>query len=64
MDRKKDTLNIKGLVSVVAGSSLQWYDFALFGSLAPVIGKTFFPHQDFTHSFLLVASFVHGLKYG
>lgn len=45
-------LNTKQLTSVVMGSALQWYDFALFGTLAPIIGSTFFPHEDFTHSVL------------
>ena len=52
MVRLENILNLKGVVSIVAGSTLQWYDFALFGSLAPIIGRTFFPHQNFTHSLI------------
>ncbi|HEU5046291.1 MAG TPA: MFS transporter [Rickettsiales bacterium] len=28
------------------GNGLEWYDFALYGYFAPVIGKLFFPGQD------------------
>ena len=35
----ENILNLKGVVSIVAGSTLQWSDFALFGSLAPIIGR-------------------------
>ena len=36
---------IDSLVSVCIGSSLQWYDFALFGTFAPIMAKTFFPEN-------------------
>lgn len=32
----------KEVVAAVSGTLLQWYDFSLFGFLAPVIAKTFF----------------------
>ncbi|HSI02259.1 MAG TPA: MFS transporter [Reyranella sp.] len=28
------------------GNVLEWYDFAIYGYFASVIGKTFFPHED------------------
>jgi len=28
------------------GSLLEWYDFAIFGFLAPIMGPLFFPHED------------------
>ncbi|MBF0480401.1 MAG: MFS transporter [Desulfovibrionaceae bacterium] len=30
----------------VAGNVLEWYDFAIFGFLAPLIGENFFPSDD------------------
>jgi MHS family proline/betaine transporter-like MFS transporter len=30
----------------VVGNVLEWYDFALFGFFAPVIGALFFPHEN------------------
>jgi MHS family proline/betaine transporter-like MFS transporter len=28
------------------GNLLEWYDFAIYGYFAPMIGRQFFPHQD------------------
>ena len=36
----------KALLAGVSGTTLQWYDFALFGYFAPIIAKTYFPHGD------------------
>src|SRR4051794_6214748 len=34
------------VVAGMIGNGLEWYDFALYGYFAPVIGKLFFPGQD------------------
>ena len=34
------------VVAGAIGSVLEWYDFAIYGYLAPVIGKLFFPAED------------------
>ncbi len=36
------------------GNVLEWYDFAIYGFLAPLIGRTFFPSDDATASLLAV----------
>lgn len=36
----------KVIVSCVAGSALEWYDFAIYGCFAVTIGKLFFPSSD------------------
>lgn len=36
----------KNLFGGVVGNVLEWYDFAIFGFLAPVIGEKFFPSDD------------------
>ena len=41
------------LLSVVVGSMLEWYDFAVYGFLASVIAKVMFPADDPTASLLL-----------
>ena len=41
------------LLSVVVGSMLEWYDFAVYGFLASVIAKVMFPAGDPTASLLL-----------
>lgn len=35
--------NIWGLLSGVGGNIYEWYDFAVYGLLAPEIGSAFFP---------------------
>jgi len=46
----------KSIWSIIAASSLgtviEWYDFYIFGSLAPIIAKQFFPKDNPTAAFL------------
>ena len=45
----------KVILSCVAGSALEWYDFAVYGFFASIIGRIFFPADD---AFIqLIASF-------
>ena len=37
------------VVASSAGTAFEWYDFFIFGSLAPVISKVFFAGLDPTH---------------
>ncbi len=39
----------KEVIAAVSGTLLQWYDFSLFGFLAPIIARTFF---DTTNTFI------------
>lgn len=43
------------LAAGVIGNVLEWYDFAIYGFFAPILGKLFFPSEDPTTS--LIASF-------
>ncbi|MDR2780916.1 MAG: MFS transporter [Holosporaceae bacterium] len=45
----------KVIVSCIAGSALEWYDFAVYGFFATLIGKLFFPSGDAFQQ--LIASF-------
>jgi hypothetical protein len=38
--------NIWGLLSGVGGNIYEWYDFAVYGLLAPEIGSSFFPKSS------------------
>lgn len=38
--------SIQALLAGVLGTSLQWYDFAIFGYFATIIANTFFPEAD------------------
>ncbi len=44
----------KALFAGVAGTALQWYDFALFGYFAPIIAATYFPNDNRFASLLSV----------
>jgi MFS family permease len=52
---------------VIAASSLgtvfEWYDFFIYGTLAPIIGKAFFPASSETAQFLLVLA-TFGIGFG
>ncbi|ASQ47069.1 hypothetical protein [Legionella clemsonensis] len=48
----KNTNSIKALLAGVSGTTLQWYDFAIFGYFAPIIAKTFFPSENHTAALL------------
>ncbi len=43
MDRP---LTRKVIAAGAVGNVLEWYDFAIYGYFAAVIGRTFFPHED------------------
>ena len=36
----------KALLAGVSGTTLQWYDFAIFGYFAPIIASTYFPNDS------------------
>jgi MFS transporter, MHS family, proline/betaine transporter len=39
-------LKRKQIFAGAIGNTLEWYDFAVYGFLAPIIGKAFFPSDD------------------
>jgi hypothetical protein len=43
---------MRNLLGGVVGNVLEWYDFAVFGFLAPVVGAKFFPADDAMDSLL------------
>ncbi len=43
------------ILAGIMGNVLEWYDFAIYGFFAPILGKLFFPSEDPTTS--LIASF-------
>lgn len=36
----------KNMLGGIFGNALEWYDFAIFGFLSPIIGENFFPSDD------------------
>lgn len=62
------TTNMKEMRLVIGASSLgtvfEWYDFFIYGTLAAIIGKTFFPSDNATLETLLVwAGFAVGFGF-
>ena len=49
------TTRLRNALAGAVGNALEWYDFAIYGSLAPIIGNLFFPSGDPLTS--LLASF-------
>ena len=45
-------LDRKQIIAGAIGNTLEWYDFAIYGFLAPIIGKVFFPSDDHFASLL------------
>lgn len=55
-NEKSDQQSMRRVIlSCVAGSSLEWYDFALYGYFAAILGRLFFPGGDSFQQ--LIASF-------
>ena len=55
----------KGLMNVIAASSvgtlIEWYDFYIYGAMAVIIAKQFFPQDNPTAAFLAaLATFAAG----
>ncbi|MEM8729376.1 MAG: MFS transporter [Pseudomonadota bacterium] len=40
------TLSRRSVVATTSGNVLEWYDFTVYGFLAPIIGHIFFPESD------------------
>lgn len=53
----------KSIVATTSGNVLEWYDFTVYGFLAPVVGKVFFPESD-PFAALLSAFAILAVGYG
>ena len=49
-------VNFKIIISCLSGNVLEWFDFAVYGYLAPIIATQFFPSTDKLTSILLTYS--------
>ncbi|HNM27211.1 MAG TPA: MFS transporter, partial [Saprospiraceae bacterium] len=61
----KETAETKGLMKVITASSvgtlIEWYDFYIYGAMAVIIAKQFFPQDNPTAAFLAaLATFAAG----
>ncbi|MXN63771.1 MFS transporter [Stappia sp. GBMRC 2046] len=55
MQVKGTNLSPRSVMAAVSGNILEWYDFTVYGFLAPILGRIFFPSDD--HIASLLASF-------
>src|SRR4051794_7885197 len=53
--RKGVVSHRRTILAGIAGNIMEWYDFAVYGYFAPVIGRKFFPSDD--PSVSLIAAF-------
>ena len=42
----------RNILAGATGNILEWFDFAVYGTLAPILGKQFFPADDAVASLL------------
>ena len=47
---------LKVILSCLAGNTLEWFDFAVYGYIAPLIATQFFPSKNYLASLLLMYS--------
>ena len=53
--KAQETSNIRVILAGLVGNVIEWYDFALYGYFASVIGQQFFPSSN--PSVSLIAAF-------
>lgn len=60
-DGKTGSALMKVILASSVGTLIEWYDFYIYGSLAPIIAKQFFPQDNPTAAFLAaLATFAAG----
>src|SRR6476646_10063309 len=42
----KHSVERRTILAGIAGNVMEWYDFAVYGYFAPIIGRHFFPSDD------------------
>ncbi|MEP3278288.1 MAG: MFS transporter [Stappiaceae bacterium] len=52
MTVSKSNLPPRAIVAATSGNLLEWYDFTVYGFLAPILGRLFFPSEDHVASLL------------
>jgi MFS transporter, MHS family, proline/betaine transporter len=58
-----DTRRREAVVAGVIGNALEWYDFAVYGYLVPVLSQVFFPDTNIYRS-LLTTLAIYGVGFG
>src|ERR1700760_2384801 len=55
-----ETMRARVIVAAIAGMTLEWYDFVVFGFFARTIGQIFFPAGPETSLLMVTATFGAG----
>jgi len=55
--------DIKTYIAGIAGNTLEWYDFSVYGYFSDIIGKVFFPPSTSTNAALLESFAVFGVAF-
>lgn len=52
METRRSRMTPRAVVAATSGNVLEWYDFTVYGFLAPTLGRIFFPSEDHVASLL------------
>ena len=52
MGARHSRMTPRAVVAATSGNVLEWYDFTVYGFLAPTLGRIFFPSEDHVASLL------------
>lgn len=52
MAQSRSNMSLRGTLAAASGNVLEWYDFTVYGFLAPTLARTFFPSDDHFASLL------------
>ncbi len=52
METRHSRMTPRAVVAATSGNVLEWYDFTVYGFLAPTLGRIFFPSEDHVASLL------------
>ena len=58
-----EKVNRKVVISGMLGNGLEWYDYALYGILAPIFSNLFFPAGDGSSLIITYLTFVVGFVF-
>jgi MFS transporter, MHS family, proline/betaine transporter len=45
-DQRSRKGNLRNVAASIVGNALEWYDFGVYGFMAPILGRLFFPDED------------------
>ena len=55
-EKSSGASSLKVILSCLSGNTLEWFDFAVYGYIAPLVATQFFPSENYLSSLLLMYS--------